>query len=270
MKLDLFQVDAFAARPFEGNPAAIVPLKAWLSEEQMLAIAAENNLAETAFFVPEGDGFGLRWFTPTVEVELCGHATLATAHVILRHLEPDREDVSFDTRSGKLTVSRGTDGRLVMDFPARPSKPTPEPKDLGAMLGAQPRMVLSGTNLIVVFDSAADVARLKPAFEPLARFTEPRNQGVIATAAGDEGSGFDFVSRFFAPAHGINEDSVTGSAHCDLMPFWTKKLKKDVLVARQISARGGTLWCRLAGDRVFLEGTCADYLKGTINIGSEQ
>jgi len=266
MSLPLFQVDAFASGPFEGNPAAVVPLIDWLPDDRMLAIAAENNLAETAFFVPEGDGYRLRWFTPTVEVELCGHATLASGHVILSHLEPERADVSFETLSGRLTVSRGDKGRYVMDFPARPSKPMPVPRELGPMLGAAPRIVLNGTNLIAVFDSAADVARLQPAIEPLAAYTKPRNQGVIATAPGDEGSGYDFVSRFFAPAHGVNEDHVTGSAHCDLTPYWARKLKKDALIARQISPRGGTVWCRLEGDRVFLEGTCADYLKGEISV----
>lgn len=269
MKLDLFQVDAFAAKPFEGNPAAVVPLESWLSEDEMLAIAAENNLAETAFFVPEGEGYGLRWFTPTVEVDLCGHATLATAHVILTKLKPDLPDVKFETRSGMLTVSRGEGGRLRMDFPARASKPMAEPRELGAFLGARPRVVLNGTNLIAVYDAAKDVAGLRPDFRALANYTGPRNQGVIATAPGDEGSGFDFVSRFFAPAHGIDEDHVTGSAHCDLVPYWAKKLKKDALVARQISPRGGTVWCRLEGERVLLEGTCADYLAGQIEIGGQ-
>ncbi len=267
MKLNLFQVDAFAERPFEGNPAAVVPLDAWLSDEQMLAIAAENNLAETAFFVAEGEGYRLRWFTPTVEVDLCGHATLATAHVILTRLAPDSDQVTFETRSGTLTVTRGGQGRLVMDFPARLSKPMAEPRELGAMLGVKPMMVLSGSNMIAVFDKAADVARLAPAFEPLARYLAPRNQVVIATALADEGSGFDFVTRVFGPAHGINEDHVTGSAYCDVAPFWARKLKKTDMVARQISQRGGTVRCRVDGERVFLEGTCADYLEGTIDIG---
>jgi len=266
MPLTLFQIDAFASRPFEGNPAAVVPLDAWLTDEQMLAIAAENNLAETAFFVAEGDGYRLRWFTPTVEVQLCGHATLATAHVILTHLTPGAADVAFETLSGTLTVSRGDEGRLVMDFPARPSKPMAEPRELGAMLGVRPRMVLSGANLIAVFDRADEVARLKPAFEPLARFAGPRDQVVIATAPGDDGSGFDFVNRVFAPAHGVNEDHVTGSAFCDVTPFWTRKLKKEQMVARQMSPRGGTIWTRLADDRVIVEGTCADYLKGEISV----
>lgn len=271
MQLRLYQVDAFADRPFEGNPAAVVPLDSWLPDATMQAIAAENNLAETAFFVPGGAGgaegaYGLRWFTPTVEVDLCGHATLATAHAVLTHLAPSLDEVRFETRSGALTVTRGEAGRLAMDFPARPAKPMAEPRELGAMLGARPRMVLSGANLMAVFDSAADVARLAPAFEPLGRFLKPRNQCVIATAPGEEGSGFDFVSRFFAPAHGIDEDHVTGSAHCDLMPFWTRRLGREALVARQISPRGGTLWCRLDGDRVVLEGTCADFLEGTITV----
>lgn len=267
MKLTLFQVDAFAAQPFEGNPAAVVPLETWLSEAQMLAIAAENNLAETAFFVPEGDGYRLRWFTPTVEVDLCGHATLATAHVILNRLAPQRDAASFETRSGTLTVTRGDENRLVMDFPARASKPMAVPRDLGPMLGAQPMMLLTGTNMIAIFDKADDVARLNPAFEPLSRYLGPRNQGLIATAPGEEESGFDFVSRFFAPSHGINEDHVTGSAHCDAVPYWARKLKKSDMVARQISQRGGTVWCRLDGERVVLQGTCADYLEGTITLG---
>lgn len=267
MKLNLFQVDAFAEQPFEGNPAAVVPLDAWLSDEQMLAIAAENNLAETAFFVPEGDAYRLRWFTPTLEVDLCGHATLATAHVILTRLATELDQVVFETRSGTLTVRRGDESKLVMDFPARASKPMPIPRDLGPMLGVTPRIVLSGTNLIAVFDSADDVARLRPAFEPLGQYLGPRNQGLIATAPGDSNSGFDFVSRFFAPAHGIHEDHVTGSAHCDMTPFWAKKLKKTDMVARQISPRGGTIGCRLDGDRVFLEGACTDYLEGMIHIG---
>ncbi|MEP0069263.1 PhzF family phenazine biosynthesis protein [Pyruvatibacter sp.] len=271
MKLNLFQVDAFAERPFEGNPAAVVPLDTWLSDEQMLAIAAENNLAETAFFVAEEDGYRLRWFTPTLEVELCGHATLATAHVILTRLKPELDHVVFQTRSGTLTVRRGDNGKdngkLVMDFPARASKPMPIPRDLGPMLGVTPRIVLSGANLIAVFDSAADVARLRPAFEPLGKYLGPRNQGLIATAPGDADSGFDFVSRFFAPSHGVEEDHVTGSAHCDTTPFWAKKLKKNEMIARQISSRGGTVGCRLDGERVYLEGACADYLEGTIQIG---
>ncbi|MEQ8747984.1 PhzF family phenazine biosynthesis protein [Pyruvatibacter sp.] len=266
MVLPLYQVDAFASKPFEGNPAAVVPLEAWLSDEQMLAIAAENNLAETAFLVAEGDGFRLRWFTPTVEVDLCGHATLATAHVLFTHLAFAGDTIIFHTRSGELTVARGETGRLIMNFPARPVKPMADPKVLGPILGVAPRMVLTGANMIAVFDSAADVARLTPAFVPLAEYLKPRNQVLIATAAGDDGSGFDFVTRVFAPAHGIDEDHVTGSAYCDATPFWARKLKKDTLVARQISPRGGTVWCALEGDRVVVEGTCADYLKGEIVI----
>ena len=266
MPLTLFQIDAFASKPFEGNPAAVVPLDHWLTDDQMLAIAAENNLAETAFFVPEGEGYRLRWFTPTVEVDLCGHATLASAYVIFTHLTPDADRIAFETRSGTLIVTRGEAGRLVMDFPARPAKPMAEPRELGAMLGARPRMVMTGANLIAVFDSAADVAKLTPAFDPLGRFVAPRNQVVIATAPGDDGSGFDFVTRVFAPAHGINEDHVTGSAFCDVTPFWTRKLRQEQMVARQMSPRGGTVWTRLMDDRVIVEGTCADYLKGEILV----
>ena len=269
MPLALYQVDAFAARPFEGNPAAVVPLEAWLDDALMQAIAAENNLADTAFFVPgeEAGSYALRWLTPTVEVDLCGHATLASAHVIFTRLAPGLDRLRFETRSGPLIVTRARAGRIAMDFPARPARPMAEPRELGAMLGARPRLVLSGTNLIAVFDSQAQVAGLTPAFEPLRRYLAPRNQCVIATAPGDAGSGFDFVSRFFGPAHGIEEDPVTGSAHCDLMPYWARRLDRTALVARQISRRGGTLWCRLDGDRVILEGTCTDYLAGEIAVG---
>lgn len=269
-RVPLYQVDAFAARCFEGNPAAVVPLPAWPEDDVMRAVAAENNLAETAFFVPgEEEGlYALRWFTPTVEVDLCGHATLASAHVIFGRIAPGLDAVRFETRSGMLVVRRAAGGRLAMDAPARAMKPMAEPRELGAFLdpvrGTRPRMVLSGANLMAVYETAEDVARLAPAFEPLRRYLTPRNQGVIATAPGPEGSGVDFVSRYFAPAHGINEDHVTGSAHCDLMPFWARRLGRDALVARQISQRGGTVWCRLDGTRVVIEGTCADYLEGLI------
>jgi len=271
MPLPLFHVDAFAQRPFEGNPAAIVPLDAWLAEGTMQAIAAENNLAETAFFVPEGAGFALRWFTPTVEVDLCGHATLATAHVLFAHLGYGGEAIAFATRSGTLTVRRGDGGWLEMDFPARPSKPMAAPAELGALLGRRPRMVMTGANLIAVFDTAADVAGLTPAFTPLADFLRPRNQILIATATADAASegdmaGVDVVARVFAPAHGIPEDPVTGSAYCDIAPFWARKLKKDALVARQISPRGGTVRCAVKGDRVIIEGQCTDYLTGEIRV----
>ena len=275
MKAVLYQVDAFADRVFEGNPAAIMPVEgAWPSEAVMLALAAENNLAETAFFAPEGEGddegFRLRWFTPTLEVDLCGHATLATAHVLFTHLGYDKPEIRFETRSGRLIVKREGD-KLAMDFPAAKPKPYPEPAEIIAALGARPSLWMKTVNLMAVFGSAGEVAALKPDFAALGKLLTPLNAGLIATAPGEgagrgEGPGIDFVSRFFAPAHGIDEDPVTGSAHCTSVPYWSKKLARKDLVARQISARGGTLWCRDAGERVVIRGRCADYMKAEISF----
>jgi PhzF family phenazine biosynthesis protein len=266
MKAIIYQVDAFADRAFEGNPAAIVPLEAWLDDALMQSIAAENNLAETAFFVKEGGAFGLRWFTPAVEVPLCGHATLASAHVIFKHLGHAAADIHFETKSGRLTVKR--EGNLLaMDFPADVAKPCPMPEGLAEAIGAKPVLTLKGTKLMALFDRPADVAALDPDMARLKKLLVGLGGfGLICTAAGDAGSGFDFVSRFFAPAHGIDEDPVTGSAHCMSVPYWAKKLGKADLVARQISKRGGTLWCTQAGERVIMRGRCVDYLKGEIEV----
>ncbi len=268
MKAQLFQVDAFANRAFEGNPAAVVPLEIWPEDAVLQAIAAENNLAETAFFAPEGagsDAFRLRWFTPTVEVDLCGHATLASAHVILSHLSFSSPEIHFETRSGRLTVKRDGD-LLAMDFPAAKAKPIPEPEGLARALGGKPIVYAKTSHIMALFGSAAEVAALDPDFPALKKLLMPSGAGVICTAPADEGSGFDFVSRFFAPAHGIDEDPVTGSAHCTSVPYWAKKLGKTDLVARQISKRGGTLWCTDAGERVVIRGRCADYMKGEIEV----
>lgn len=266
MKVRLFQVDAFASKAFEGNPAAVVPLDKWLPDAVMQSIAAENNLAETAFIVSEGEGYRLRWFTPAIEVPLCGHATLATAHVLFTHLGHAAPEIHFETLSGRLTVKRDGD-RLAMDFPADVLKPTVEPEGLVAAIGAKPLLVMKGKFLVALFGSPAevsalepDMARLKPILVGLG------GPGLICMAAGEEGSGVDFVSRMFAPAHGIDEDPVTGAAHCSSVPYWAKKLGKADLVARQISARGGTLWCTDAGERVILRGTCVDYLTGEIEV----
>lgn len=266
MKATLYQVDAFADRVFAGNPAAIVPLDAWLPDAAMQAIAAENNLAETAFFVPEGEAFGLRWFTPAVEVPLCGHATLASAHVLFKHLGHAAAEIHFETKSGRLTVRREGD-LLAMDFPADVAKPCPMPEGLAEAIGAKPVLTLKGTKLMALFGSAGEVAALDPDMARLKKLLVGLGGlGLICTAAGDAGSGFDFVSRFFAPAHGIDEDPVTGSAHCVSVPYWAKKLGKADLVARQISKRGGTLWCTQAGARVIMRGRCVDYLKGEIEV----
>lgn len=257
MKLSLFQIDAFTDSVFAGNPAAICPLEAWLSDQQMQAIAAENNLSETAFLVPDGDVFGLRWFTPTCEVDLCGHATLASAHLLLNRLEPTRSAVTFETRSGRLTVAREGD-RLAMDFPAKPAAEVEPDAGLIEAVGGKPEKVLAADNYLMVYASAAEVRGLRPRMVDLAAFG-PR--GVIATAAGED---CDFVSRFFAPAHGIPEDPVTGSAHCTLIPYWSARLGKADLHARQISRRGGELFCRDEGSRVSIAGRAVLYLEGTI------
>jgi PhzF family phenazine biosynthesis protein len=262
MRLPLYQIDAFADRLFAGNPAAVVPLEEWLPVPVMQAIAAENNLAETAFFVRQGEAYGLRWFTPTVEVELCGHATLASAYVIFRFLEPGRARVDFDTlKSGRLGVSRDGDV-LALDFPALPSEPCALPPDLPAALGGTPvELHRDRHRLLAIFQRAEEVAALKPDFAALVR----QGQGsLIASAPGKDG--VDFVSRYFAPAYGIDEDPVTGSAHCVLTPYWSRRLGKQRLEARQISRRGGALSCTLQGSRVAIAGRCVLYLDGWITV----
>lgn len=263
MDIRIFQVDAFAGRLFEGNPAAVCPLDRWPSDDLLAAIAAENNLSETAFFVPEpsDEAFHLRWFTPVEEVDLCGHATLATAHVLLRYIEPSLRRVRFRTRSGELQVRR--DGEdLVMDFPALPPGPCESPAGLAVALGTVPETVLAASDYVVLLPSAADVRALQPDMAALAKLDR---RGVAVTAAGDE-AGADFVSRFFAPRLGVPEDPVTGSAHCELAPLWADRLGKVRLRARQLSRRGGELVCEVAGDRVRLAGRAVLYLEGTIRV----
>jgi PhzF family phenazine biosynthesis protein len=264
-RLPLYQVDAFTSAVFAGNPAAVVPLERWLPDAQMQAIAAENNLAETAFFVPNAEGWDLRWFTPTVEVPLCGHATLASAYVISEKLEPGRARMRFMTKSGALEVVR--DGALlVMDFPAQQAESVSAPPGLIEAIGRKPRDVLkAGHWLMCVYDEAGDVAALAPDMAALARLPF---FGVIATApgAGVPGKACDFVSRFFAPRQGIPEDPVTGGAHCVLIPYWAKRLGKKNLFARQISARGGEITCEDRGSRVGMSGQAALYLEGTITV----
>ncbi len=259
MKLSIHQVDAFTSRLFGGNPAAVVPLDGWLLDDVMQAIAAENNLAETAFVIP-GDGcVPLRWFTPTIEVDLCGHATLATAFVLFEYHRPDAREVSFETRSGVLTVRR-EGGRLTLDFPARPGRRIDVASDVVAALGAAPGEAFQARDLMVVFESEADVRRLAPDMAAIAALDA---FAVIATAPGDD---VDFVSRFFAPRAGIPEDPVTGSAHCTLTPYWAARLGRTVLTARQVSARGGELECEQRDDRVLISGQCVEYLRGEIFV----
>jgi PhzF family phenazine biosynthesis protein len=261
MRLPMYQVDAFTDSLFGGNPAAVCPLPAWLPDATMQAIAAENNLAETAFFVRDGGNYALRWFTPTVEVDLCGHATLASGHVVFSFLEPQRNSVSFHTvKAGTLTVSRSED-ILVMDFPARPAAPCDAPAGLLAALGGAPRVVLRARDHLIVYESAAEIAALKP---DLAALGKVDCWAAIVTAPGD--NGIDFVSRFFAPAQGIPEDPVTGSAHCTLVPYWAKRLGKTELEARQLSQRGGALRCSFNDDRVNIGGKAVVYLEGSISV----
>jgi len=259
MRIPIYQIDAFTDRLFGGNPAAVCPLERWLPDAAMQAIAAENNLSETAFFVPAGDGFELRWFTPAKEVDLCGHATLATGHLLLRHLEPDRERVAFATRSGRLEVSRDGE-RLSMDFPAYPPRPVDAPAGLFEALGHEAEAVLRSNVLMVVLRGERAVRALAP---DLGAMVRAGLDEAIVTARGVD---CDFVSRFFAPGLGIPEDPVTGSAHCTLVPYWASRLGKTRLHARQVSRRGGELLCELRGDRVTIAGRAVTYLEGTIEL----
>jgi PhzF family phenazine biosynthesis protein len=262
MRIPLYQVDAFTSRLFGGNPAAVCPLQQWLPDATMQGIAAENNLAETAFFAPRGDGYLLRWFTPTVEVELCGHATLASGYVVTRILQPERSSVSFDTlKAGRLEVTRDGD-LLAMDFPAWPPEAqTPDPRVLAALGTAPAQSCVTRGRTLAVYDRTEDVAALQPDFAAMRRVP---GANVIATAPGQ--NGVDFVSRYFAPNHGVDEDPVTGSAHCVLTPYWAARLGKQQLTARQVSARGGELVCTLRGDRVTIGGRAVLYLEGTITV----
>jgi PhzF family phenazine biosynthesis protein len=260
MKMKQYQIDAFASRVFEGNPAAVCPLQAWLPDALMQAIAMENNLSETAFFVPEGDGYRLRWFTPMAEVDLCGHATLASAHVILNVLGAETARVEFETKSGRLSVTRDGD-MLAMDFPAQPPQPVAMPEALVAGLGVTPVEVLAAGDFVAVFDDEATVRAIVP---DLGRLSQLELRGVCVTGPGKD---HDFVSRFFAPKLGIAEDPVTGSAHCQLAPYWAARLGKDELTARQVSRRGGEVRCRLQGERVILSGRAVSFMEAEIELG---
>lgn len=261
MRTPIYQVDAFASRLFAGNPAAVMPLERFPEDAVMQNLAAENNLAETAFFVPEGGDFRLRWFTPTVEVPLCGHATLASAAVLMERLEPGRREVVFHSASGPLRVAR-TDKGYSMDFPARTIARIDTPAALTAALGAAAvEVYINPFNYLAVLESAAVLRALVPDMSAVARLDRA---GVIVTAPGD--AGYDFVSRYFAPAKGIPEDPVTGSAHCSLAPYWAKRLGKTAFRAFQASRRGGEIGIRLLGERVGLEGSCVFYLEGTVEI----
>lgn len=265
MDIPLWQVDAFASRPFAGNPAAVCPLERWLPDDVMQAIAAENNLSETAFFVRRPDGeFDLRWFTPCTEVDLCGHATLASAWTLMRELEPTCARAVFHTRSGPLVVARAGDD-LAMDLPARPAEPIEIPAALVRALGARPAACLRARDLVGVFDDAEEVRALAPDMGAIAAL-----EGVFAVSVTARGTGadtdVDFVSRFFAPAKGVPEDPVTGSAHATLVPYWAMRLGKNRMRARQVSRRVGELGCWMQGDRVTLTGRAVIVLSGTLHV----
>lgn len=258
-KLRQFQIDAFASRVFEGNPAAVVPLDRWLPDTTMQAVAAENNLSETAFFVPEGEAYRLRWFSPGGEMDLCGHATLATAWVLFELLGYSGHAIAFDTRSGRLVVER--DGALLaMDFPALPAQPCAAPAALLAGLQRQPVEVLAADDYFAVYESEEDIRTLVPDLAELSRLDR---RGVCITAPGKS---VDFVSRFFGPKWGIPEDPVTGSAHCTLAPYWAARLGKSRFIARQLSRRGGELHCELRGARVIIAGHAVKFMEGEIVV----
>lgn len=260
MRLPIHQIDAFADRPFTGNPAAVMPLEAWLPDSTLQAIAAENNLAETAFLVKEPRGWHLRWFTPEEEVDLCGHATLASAFLLLTELEPGNH-VDFQSRSGPLAVDLEGD-LLVLDFPSRPGTPAPELIDgIAAVLGARPLEVRKARDWMAVFEDEATLRALRPDFGALKALEA---FGVLATAPG---LATDFVSRCFFPGAGVPEDPVTGSAHCTLIPYWAERLGRTELTAFQASARGGHLACALAGDRVRIGGRAVKVLEGHFLLG---
>lgn len=260
MKLTIYQIDAFAEKVFSGNPAAVVPLQNWLPDEILQNIAMENNLSETAFFIPAENGFHIRWFTPATEVNLCGHATLATAHVLFYQLNYDKKEIGFQSKSGILKVKK-EDELIVLDFPTSEVNEIELPPNMEKAFGIKPQKCFKGReDLMFVFGNQEEIQNLKPDFSFI-KTLEMR--GIIATASSDE---FDFVSRFFAPREGIDEDPVTGSAHTMLIPYWAERLKKKKMEAKQISERGGILHCKYLGERVEIGGKAVTYLVGEINI----
>ena len=262
MQLEIFQVDAFSAEPFGGNPAAVIPLDSWLPDAVLQRIAEENNLSETAYFVRNGECFDLRWFTPTVEVDLCGHATLASAYVLFEQLGEQTQVLRFNTRSGELRVSRGTDGLLSMDFPAKQPQVVDVPAGLLEALGLRAaKAVYRSDDYVVVIDDAALIDTLTPDFVALSAFDV---RGIAVTAAG---RGFDFVTRWFGPRVGVNEDPVTGSAHTSLAPLWADMLGQTTLSCEQGGARKGQLQCQVPGNgRVIISGRAALFLRGLVYL----
>ncbi len=260
MKHKIYQVDAFAEQAFTGNPAAVVPLTEWLPTDVMQNIALENNLSETAFFIPTVNGYHIRWFTPGAEVDLCGHATLACAHVLFHHMDYKDDEITFDSRSGVLKVLKAGD-LLVLDFPGSDLESTEVPYNLRKAFNKQPLECIKGRDdLMLVFQNESEIVELTPDFH---KILESKTRGIICTA---QSKNFDFVSRFFAPAVGVNEDPVTGSAHTMLIPFWADRLNKKELLAKQVSQRGGILHCQYLNDRVKIAGKAISYLIGEIFI----
>jgi PhzF family phenazine biosynthesis protein len=259
VELSLYQIDAFASKLFEGNPAAVVPLDEWLPDKTMQSIAEENNLSETAFFVPKDNGFHIRWFTPKGEVDLCGHATLATAYVLFDILGYKGDRIEFDSRSGLLLVTRDNE-RIVLDFPAQPPVLCDIPKEIGKAFDIAPVECLKSEDYIVVFEREIDIESAKPDFAQLSKLDL---RGVIITA---KSSRYDFIARFFAPKYGIPEDPVTGSAYTQLAPYWASKMGSKRFRVKQVSSRGGELTCELVDDRVFISGKAIKFLEGKIRI----
>lgn len=259
MEISLYQIDAFASKLFEGNPAAVCPLDEWLPDKTMQSIAEENNLSETAFFVPKKNGLHIRWFTPKGEVDLCGHATLATSYVLFNILGYKRDKIEFDSRSGLLIVTKDNE-RIVMDFPAQPPVLCDIPKEIGKAFNIAPIECLKSEDFIVVFEREIDIESAKPDLEQL---TKLDLRGVIITA---KSSRYDFIARFFAPKYGIPEDPVTGSAYTQLAPYWASKIGSKRFSVKQVSSRGGKLTCEIVDDRVLISGKAIKYLEGKIKI----
>lgn len=259
MKIPFYQVDAFTDHLFGGNPAGVCPLDEWIADKKMQQIANENNLSETAFFVSENEGFRIRWFTPKLEVDLCGHATLASGHVIFNHLNYSGNLINLESRSGHLLV-RKDENNITLNFPTASFSQVEPPEIITRALGKRPSEVYFSSDYLAVFDSEKDISDIRPDFQLLSQL---ETRGIIITAKGTD---VDFVSRFFAPAFGINEDPVTGSAHTILTPYWAEKLNKSELTAHQLSERRGKLLCKLLGDRVEISGKAVTYLTGAIDI----
>ncbi len=259
MKLPIYQVDAFAPKPFEGNPAAVCPMDKWPSDELMQKIAMENNLSETAFFVRQNESYRLRWFTPTTEVDLCGHATLASAHVLFEHLGFGQKTIRFDSNSGELKVQKN-ENRLVMDFPSAKLDRAESPDFLEDAVGVSAQELYCDTDYLYVVESEEQVRNLDPDIRKMAKADV---RGIIVTAPAEE---YDFVSRFFAPNAGVDEDPVTGSAHTMLTPYWSRRLKKKKLTGRQVSRRGGTVYCHQKDDRVEIAGEVCTVMQGEFTI----